>query len=180
MREPRLISSLAPDSSGTPSSNDDVDSPFALGGARMFTGNGRAIFVGIVAGAIVISIAGSFYHRRHRLTEEEVHVPKILPAITERVFDSTRPNATPLPMVVRVDADVVRVSAIVLGHPRLAVVNGRTVAEGDSIVVHTPTRAVAVTLRVVKISDGQIDLSDGTQVMAARLSIPLPSLAKQP
>jgi hypothetical protein len=180
MPEPRLISSLAPDTGETPSSNDEVDSPFALGGSRLLTGNGRAIFVGIVAGAIIISIAGSIYHRRHRLREEELHIPKVVPAITESVLGPIRSNAnsTPFPMVVQVDADVLKVTAIVLGHPRLAVINGRTVAEGDSIVVHTPTRAVAITLRVIKISDGQIELSDGMQVITARLSIPSPSAGK--
>ena len=179
MPEPRLISSLAPEPEETPSSNPEDESPFALGGSSLFTGNGRAIFVGIFAGAIVISIAGFIFHRQHRLKDDEVHVPKVVSVATQSVTDSARAGATPQPIVVQIEADVLRVSAIVLGHPRLAVVNGRTVAEGDSIVVHTPTRAVAVTLRVVKISDGQIDLSDGRQVIRARLSIPTTSLAKE-
>jgi len=83
-------------------------------------------------------------------------------------------------MVVQIDSGALRISAIVLGHPRLAVINGRTVAEGDTIVVHTPARAVAVTLRVLKIAEGQVKLSDGTQVIMARLNIPSPAAAKQP
>jgi hypothetical protein len=67
------------------------------------------------------------------------------------------------------------VSAIALGHPRLAVINGRSVAEGDSITVHTPSHAVAVTLRVVKIADGRISLTDGTQVITTRLTVPAPA-----
>jgi hypothetical protein len=81
---------------------------------------------------------------------------------------------------VQIDADLLHISAIVLGHPRLAVINGRTVAEGDTILVHIPTRAVAVTLRVLKISEGQVKLSDGTQVIVVRLNIPSPSAAKRP
>lgn len=179
MPEPRLISSLAPDTEETSSSAAEEESPFALGSSRLFTGNGRAIFVGIFAGAIVIWIAGSIFYRQHRLRDDEVHVPKVLPVVTQSVRDSARADATPRPIVVQIETDVLRVSAIVLGHPRLAVVNGQTVAEGDAIVVHTPTRAVAVTLRVLKISDGQIDLSDGIQIIRARLSIPTSSLAKK-
>jgi hypothetical protein len=180
LKEPRLISSLASETEEKTISEEEVDSPFALGGSRLFTDNGRAIFVGLFVGAIAICIAGSFYKRQHRLKEDEVHVPMMLPAVTQSVLGSTHSDATPLPMVVQVDADVLQVSAIVLGHPRLAVINGRTVTEGDTIVVHTPTRAVALTLRVLKISDGQIDLSDGTQLIRARLSIPSPSSAKRP
>jgi hypothetical protein len=39
---------------------------------------------------------------------------------------------------------------------------------------------VAVTLRVLKISEGQVKLSDGTQVIVVRLNIPSPSAAKRP
>lgn len=180
MPEPQLLSSLAPDTRETPLSNEEIDSPFALGGARIFTGNGRAIFVGFFIAAVIICIAGSIFHRRHRLREDEVAVPTVLPAVTQGVFSSTRSDSTPLPLVVQIEASVLHVSSIVLGHPRLAVINGRTVTEGDSIVVHIPTRAVALTLRVLKISDGHIDLSDGTQVITARLSIPSPSSAKRP
>jgi hypothetical protein len=62
------------------------------------------------------------------------------------------------------------VTSIALGHPRLAVINGKQVTEGDLITVHTPTRSIAVTLRVLEISDRQVKLSDGTQVITAHLS----------
>ena len=78
-------------------------------------------------------------------------------------------------MVVQLSTDVIRVTAIALGHPRLAVINGRSVTEGDTVTVHTPNHAVAVTLRVVKIADGRIDLTDGTQTVSARLVVPTPS-----
>jgi hypothetical protein len=69
------------------------------------------------------------------------------------------------------------VTAIALGHPRLAVINNKPVTEGDTIVVHAPTRSVALTLRVVKISDGRIDFSDGTQVFSAQLTVVPPTRA---
>lgn len=179
MPEPRLISSLDPDTVETLSSNEEDESPFVLGGSRLFTGNGRAIFVGILVGAIVISIAGSIFHRQHRLKQNELAVPKVLSVATKSISGASHSEATPQPMVVQVGVDVLHASAIVLGHPRLAVINGHTLAEGDTLTVHTPTRAVAVTLRVLKISDGQIELSDGTQVIVARLSMSPSTTAKK-
>jgi hypothetical protein len=180
MPEPKLISSVVPEAEEKTALTERPEWPFALGGSRPFGGHGRAILVGICAGTVLISIAGAIFHRHHRLRAEELAVPKVLSVGTRKVFGSSHSGATPVPMVVKIDADMLRISAIVLGHPRLAVVNGRTVAEGDTILVHTPTRGVAVTLRVLKISEGQVQLSDGTQVVMARLSIPLPAAAKQP
>jgi hypothetical protein len=64
---------------------------------------------------------------------------------------------------------MVHVTAISLGNPPLAIVNGKRVAEGDLVPLHTAWPAVIVKLRVLKISDGQIDLTDGTQVLTAHL-----------
>jgi hypothetical protein len=180
MPEPKLISSVVPEAEEKTSLSEGAEWPFAVGGSRLFAGHGRAIFIGICAGVVVICSAGAIFHRHHRLRAEEVAVPKVLSVVTRKVFGSGHSEATPVPMVVKIDADMLRISAIVLGHPRLAVINGRTVAEGDTIVVHTPARAVAVTLRVLKISEGQVQLSDGTQVVMARLSIPSPAAPKRP
>ena len=180
MPEPKLISSVVPEAEEKTSSNEGAEWPFALGGSRPFGDHGRAILVGIAAGVVVICIAGAIFHRQHRLKAEELAVPKVLSAVTRKVFGSSHSAATPVPVVVQIDADVLHISAIVLGHPRLAVINGRTVAEGDTLLVHIPTRAVAVTLRVLKISEGQVQLSDGTQVVMARLSIPSPATSKRP
>jgi hypothetical protein len=180
MPEPKLISSVVPEAEEETSLSEGAERPFALGGSRPFAAHGRAIVVGIAVGAVVISIAGTIFHRQHRLREQEVAVPKVLSVTTRKVSGSSHSEATPAPMVVQIDSGALRISAIALGHPRLAVINGRTVAEGDTIVVHTPARAVAVTLRVLKISEGQVKLSDGTQVIMARLNIPSPAAAKQP
>jgi hypothetical protein len=136
--------------------------------------------VGICAGVVVICFAGAIFHRHHRLKPEELAVPKVLSVVTRKIFGSSHSGATPVPVVVKIDADVLHISAIVLGHPRLAVINGRTVAEGDTVLVHTPARAVAVTLRVLKISEGGVTLSEGTQVIEARLTIPSPAAGKRP
>ena len=73
---------------------------------------------------------------------------------------------------------MVRVSAIALGHPRLAVINGKTVTEGDSVTLQAPNSPVALILRIQKIGDGAIDMTDGKQLFSAQLSIPSPAKAK--
>jgi hypothetical protein len=85
---------------------------------------------------------------------------------------STKSISHPEPIVIQISADLIHVTAISLGHPRLATINGRTIAEGDYVTVHPPTANVAVTLRVLKISDGRIELSNGPQLITARLEIP--------
>jgi hypothetical protein len=74
--------------------------------------------------------------------------------------------------VVQVHAGLIHVTAISLGHPRLAIVNNQQVSEGDLLTLHTPTESVALTLRVLRIGDGRIELSDGTQTIVARLEMP--------
>jgi hypothetical protein len=167
----RLLSSLEPDPPPVDSVDADTDSPFALKGSRMGSGNGRAIFMGILAGAIVISVVGYGHVRRERAKREAAAPPRLFTAATHKVLTSPPGNSTPVPVVVKLDADLIHVSAIALGHPRLAVINGRSVAEGDWITVHGPTRAVSMTLRVLRIADGRIDLTDGTQIISAQLEI---------
>lgn len=173
--EPRLLSSLAPEPVQTDPSIEETDALFKLHGSRIFFGNGRAIFLGILAGGILISAAGFIFLWQERAKQEEIAIPKLLNVATRSISTSLHSITTPAPMVVQLSADLIHVSAIALGHPRLAVINGRSVAEGDSITVHTPTHAVAVTLRVVKIADGRIDLTDGTQIITTRLTVPAPA-----
>lgn len=122
-----------------------------------------------VAAAFVALIA-HLAIRRISVHEESDGVRKVIPVGTETLHRGTEPTAAPSPIMVQVSSDVVQVTSIALGHPRLAVINGKQVAEGDTIVVHTPIRAIAVTLRVIEITDGQVKLNDGAQVITVRLT----------
>ena len=173
--ERRLLSSIEPEPAQTDSAKEEIDSPFQLQGSRIFSGNGRAIFIGLLAGGVLISVAGFGFARHERAKREAMALPKLLNVVTHAVSGSAHTVTTPAPVMVQLNADVIRVSAIALGHPRLAVINGRPVAEGDTVTVHTPGHSVAVTLRVLKIGDGRIDLTDGTQTISARLAMPTPS-----
>jgi hypothetical protein len=171
----RLIISMdAEESEGT---EEISDSPFVLKSAGVFSGNGRWIYVGMFAGTLVFSIIGYIFVRHGGKNDERFHFPMFVKARTHSLAASTQSVATPAPVIVQLSTDMVHVTAIALGHPRLAVINNKLVAEGDTIVVHAPTHSVALTLRVVKISDGWIDFSDGAQGFSAQLTVPLPTRA---
>ena len=87
---------------------------------------------------------------------------------------------TPDKGTVPIAAAMIHITAISLGDPSLAIVNGKRVAEGDEVALLSPRSAVAVKLRVRRIADGQVDLTDGTQVLNARLEVPSPSSPKRP
>ncbi len=165
----RLICSMdAPESTSTEAASD---SPFVLKGAGMMSGNGRWIYIGLLIGAMVISIGGLILGRHAQKEGDRFNFPTFIKARTHSLAapGSTEP---PAPIVVQLSADMVRVSAIALGHPRLAVINGKAVAEGDSVTLQAPNASVALILRVVRIGDGSIDLSDGKKMFSAQLTIP--------
>jgi hypothetical protein len=165
MPSPRLLISVAPEMREKPAERVSMRS--RLKGASLFSGNGRAIFLGIALGAVLLTTISIVYVRRMAARRHAEEERKLLPV-------STHSMATPEPIVVKISADLIRVSAISMGHPRLAIINGQLVSEGEKITIHTPTPSVAVTLQVVKISDGQIELSDGVQIFKARLELARP------
>ena len=171
----RLISSMeAQESTSTEAASD---SPFVLKGAGIMSGNGRWIYIGLLFGAMLISIGGFIFGRHAQREGDRFSFPTFIKARTHHLAEpgSAEP---PAPIVISLSTDMVRVSAIALGHPRLAVINGKTVAEGDSVTLQAPNSAIALILRVVKIGDGSIDLSDGKKMFSAQLTIPLPPRPK--
>lgn len=173
----RVITAIVPDPPPANAVEED-DSPFALKGSRVFSGNGRAMFVGIVAGAILISALGFSYRRHEQAKRAAMTAPRLFTVATHKSLTTQPGNSPPAPVVVHM-SDLVHVTAIALGHPRLAVINGRAVAEGDWVTVHGPNRAIAVTLRVLKIADGRVDLTEGTQTISAQLEIAKPIRREQ-
>ncbi|HYR22352.1 MAG TPA: hypothetical protein VEP30_05455 [Chthoniobacterales bacterium] len=173
----RLITSM--DAQESRSVEDGSDSPFVLKGAGMMSGNGRWVFVGAIMGAMLLSIGGIIFSR-HAQKEGDESGPTFVKARTHSLAAGPGSAATPAPIIIQLSADMIRVSAIALGHPRLAVINGKTVAEGEGVTLQAPNSAVALILRVVKIGDGSIDLSDGKQMFSAQLTIPSPAKPKTP
>jgi hypothetical protein len=159
---PRLLSTVVPELRAGPPERMRMKS--RLKGASIFSGNGRAIFLGMIVGAVLISTISALYVRRLAGLRRAEEARKVLAVSTHRISPAE-------PITVKISADLIHVSAISLGQRRLAIINGRLVTEGEQIVVRPPSSSIAVTLRVVKISDGSIQLSDGTQVITARLEV---------
>ena len=169
---PRLLQTVAPEVTEAKLSVDNAGGRFSDQGPSLLSGNGRAILLGILLVAVILSTIGVIHSRHQAARRHQEERRELLTVATNTISMPSHPEITPAPIVVKISADVIHVTAISLGHPRLAIINGQQVTEGDQITVHTPAASVAVTLRVLKIVDGRIDLSDGTQVMTARLDIP--------
>jgi len=173
----RLISTMDAQESAT--APDTSDSPFVLKGAGMMSGNARWVFIGAAIGALLLSIGGIIFGRHAQKEGDRFAFPTFIKARTQSLA-APGSTAAPPAIVIQLSADMVRVSAIALGHPRLAVINGKTVTEGDNVTLQAPNSPVALILRVVKIGDGSIDLSDGRQMFTAQLTIPSPTKPKSP
>lgn len=168
--QPRLTNSVeVPLSSGNRKEAPDLDAH--LGRTGFLVGNGRAIFIGLAISAVVMSaigVLGLHYSTR----AEPPPARKLLAVETDAVSGATHPSDLPKPVTVQLSEDMLRVSAISLGHPRLAVINGKEVAEGDFLAVHSSVaRSIVVNLRVLRIGDGRIERTDGTQLIQAHLAI---------
>ncbi|HSV63009.1 MAG TPA: hypothetical protein VLH83_06655 [Chthoniobacterales bacterium] len=160
---PRLLNTVVPEvHEKTP---ERIGMRSRIRGVSLFAGNGRAIFLGIALGAALLCTVGVLY-ARHLAARRHAEEERQLLAV------STQSISPPQPIVINISADLIHVTAISLGHPRLAIINGQQLGEGEQITIHTPAASIAVTLRVLKISDGRIDLSDGTQTISARLEMP--------
>ena len=169
--QPRLLTTAALEVPKT-SSAADPKSKYKLKGASLFSGNGRAIFIGILLGGLVIS-GGGFVFSRHQARQGDLDdTRRFLSVRTRTVTAAHDVSAPPEPLVVQISPELVRVTAIALGHPRLALINGQEVTEGDTVTVRPPNTSVTVALRVVRIAEGAIDLTDGSQTVRARLRIP--------
>ncbi|HKP03879.1 MAG TPA: hypothetical protein VJU77_11040 [Chthoniobacterales bacterium] len=171
---PRLLTSLVPESRQEIARSAPSNREFSPHHASFFSGNGRAILFGLLIGAVAFSTVGILYSRHRVAAQDGEAQRKLVPAATHSVSSSQHPEASPAPILVQVHADLIHVTAISLGHPRLAIINNQQVSEGALLTLHTPTASVALTLRVLKIGDGRIELSDGTQTIVARLELPNP------
>jgi hypothetical protein len=160
---PRLLSTVVPDLREKLPERASMRSRIKT--VSLFSGNGRAIFFGIVLGAALLCTVGVFY-ARHQTARRHAEEERQLLTV------STHSISMAQPIIIKISADLIHVTAISLGHPRLAIINGHQRGEGEQITIHTPSANIALTLRILKISDGQIDLSDGTQTISARLEMP--------
>jgi hypothetical protein len=163
---PRLLNTAAREAAS--SAANSKPSKHRLQRAGTFGGNGRAIFIGLLLGAVAVSAVG---YLRSTDADGDTHlasVRKFFAVRTRSVLVRTMDGAG-APLRVHIDPSMLRVTAIALGHPRLAIINGKEVAEGESITLNSANGGITVTMRVVNIVEGRIELTDGTQIITAPL-----------
>jgi hypothetical protein len=169
-QSPRLLNTAARVAPTTDSGNQERGSKFRLVGAGLFSGNGRAIFMGLILGAVALT-GGAYIFRHHQQAEADFEAFRKFVAVrTKSVAPATKAIPHGPTIIVQISPDLLRVTAIALGHPRLAVINGKEMTEGDTLTVRAPNGGIEVTLRVVKIGDGSIQLTDGSQIVTTRMS----------
>lgn len=71
--------------------------------------------------------------------------------------------------LVPINPDMLHVTSIALGNPRLTIVNGKRLAEEDWLVVKTPNGEASV--RVISIQDGFVRFKHGGETIDARLQL---------
>ena len=86
------------------------------------------------------------------------------------------PNTDPLEKqakLIPLSPDLIHVTSIALGNPRLAIVNGKRLAEQDWLVIKTAQGEASV--RVLSITDGMVRFKHGGETIDARLQPIVPS-----
>lgn len=71
--------------------------------------------------------------------------------------------------LVPISPDMLHVTSIALGNPRLTIVNGKRLAEEDWLIVKTPNGEASV--RVISIQDGFVRFKHGGETIDARLQL---------
>ena len=133
--------------------------------------SGRPIIIALAAVLFLCGAVAICIQLRHQASIE-IPVQKAVPVVAHSLSTSAGAGVTPAPIVIQITPDLLKVSAIMLGHPRLAIINGHSVGEGDTVTVHPLTRSIGIEFRVIRIGDGRIELSDGTQTITAKLAVP--------
>ena len=132
-------------------------------------GNGRAIFIGLLLGALAVTAAGYLGISDQSVEHQLASVRRFFAVRTRSVSVEKVRSDQAARLKVQIDPSILRVTAIALGHPRLAIINGKEVSEGDSLTLSNPDGSLSVTLRIMNIVEGRIELTDGTQILTAPL-----------
>ena len=166
---PRLLESAAAEVQAGSSPLNSKASKHRLKRSDTFGGNGRAIFIGLLLGALVVSGTGYLRSTDDAGDTHLASVRKFFAVRTRSVLIRTVHRGDGAALRVHIDPSMLRVTAIALGHPRLAIINGKEVTEGDSITLNSPDGGISVTMRIVNIVEGRIELTDGTEIITAPL-----------
>jgi len=134
-----------------------------VGGAA-HSGVSRAWRVTIVV-AVILVLSAAIGGTYHWVQSRRYPVVVTIGVPDERTAAAIQPDK--LPPLVPVMPDMLEVTSIAMGDPRLAIVNGKRLGEGDSLLVKT--RLGAVSLRVVSIEDGLVRFRHGGETIDVKL-----------
>jgi hypothetical protein len=121
----------------------------------------RLLVLLLILLGLAVSAAGTIYWIQSR------HFPVVV-AISppdDRDKDLLGNRRTLIPL----SPDLLHVTSIALGNPRLTIVNGKRLAEQDWLVVKTPQGEASV--RVISIQDGLVRFKHGGETIDARLQL---------
>jgi hypothetical protein len=85
----------------------------------------------MVTGVLICWFVGYNIRGKAKMQEEPAMIRKLIAVGTHMLSSGLQPAKPPQPIVVQLDTNLVQVTSVALGHPRLAVINGRQVADGD-------------------------------------------------
>jgi hypothetical protein len=118
---------------------------------------GRFTFVAsLLLIAIAFCVGLSYLLEKRWSRERATHVQTTAPA--ETLAHATGP----------LSADLFQVTEITPGSPPTATINGKRLSEGESLSVQTPSGLTNV--RLARIENGAVELTDGTQTIVANVS----------
>ncbi len=145
---------------GISASERDVVAASTTQGGRFFNAKRIAATLGIVAAAIIVGLGVIYWKASDRYP---VVVAIGLPD-GDAQGDPLANRSGPL---VPVEPAMLQVTSIALGEPRLAIVNGRPLAEGEWMLVDT--RLGAASVRVIAIQDGLVRFRHGGETIDVKL-----------
>jgi hypothetical protein len=164
---PRLLNTAVEPPPETKPPADQIAPAPVIHEAAPSSGHGRALFLRIVLGVSML-LAAAFLYSRHQATKSpEAVTPGF---ITVSVPGQPKLTITPAN---------IHVTAISLGKPRLALINGQQAGEGDHVTVRLSTSDV-VKLEVLRIADGEVEIGDQRQSITAHVEAPSAKTPKRP
>ena len=166
---PRLLNSAAAEVQAGSSTGSVKASKHRLQRTGTFGGNGRAIFIGLLLGALAVAAVGYLRSTDEAADTHLASVRKFFAVRTRSVSIANPSSGGNAALRVQIDPSMLRVTAIALGHPRLAIINGKEVTEGDSITLSSADGGISVSMRITNIVEGRIELTDGTEIVTAPL-----------
>lgn len=155
-RQDRIVYSAV-----TPIESRPVDPPKEEEPRHFFTFGRIVLFTGILLVLMVIAFGVIYRAQSERFpVVVTIGMPEKKPQIEDVPLDKTA-------RLVPVTPDMLRVTSIALGEPRLTIVNGKRLAEGDALAIATPLGTA--TLRVQLIQDGLVRFRHGGETIDVKM-----------